>query len=122
MSDDGNFPTLEDMLSGRFQFAADFDPNADPATWLKNAQADAMKPRIELAKDYAKVFATPEGKRVLNHLVEQTHRKTTWLGGLHLPLEIVTTYGLWREGQNSIVQIIVEHVRLGQAKQTKPRK
>ena len=122
MSDDTNFPTLEDMLSGKMQFPGDFDPHKSPAEWLQTAQQDAMKPHIELARDYAKVFGTEAGRRVLDHLIDQTHRKSSWLGGLHLPMETIAAYGVWREGQNAIVQIIVEHVRLGNAKQSKPRK
>lgn len=119
---DGNFPTLEDMLSGKVQFPGDFDPHQSPAEWLKDAQAEQMKPRIDLAGDYAKVFGTEAGRRVLDHLIDQTHRRSSWLGGLHLPMETIAAYGVWREGQNAMVQVIIEHVRLGQAKQTKPRR
>lgn len=60
---------------------------------------------------YAHVFSSAEGKMVLEDLLDQTLRRATWDG--NRSLEQAATYGLMREGQNSIVACIMQRMEAG---------
>lgn len=60
----------------------------------------------DLALAYLRVFSSPEGKRVLDDLIGRTLIHAAWDPEAASPAE----RGFWREGQNSIVMLIMAMV------------
>jgi hypothetical protein len=69
--------------------------------------------RSDLSAAAARVYATPDGAKLINWLVEQTLDRATWVGGGFTPLDQISTYGLFREGQNSIAASILKAIHEG---------
>lgn len=78
--------------------------------------ARAKEAEVELRKCYARVFSTPDGQKVLEHLWSLTSGRSTWWPSHEVPtIEQCTAYGLMREGQNLIVATIAKYVAEGMA-------
>lgn len=76
--------------------------------------AKAKEEEVELKKCFARVFSTPDGEKVLEHLWTLTNGRSTWWPNHEVPtLEQCTAYGLMREGQNLIVATIAKYVAEG---------
>lgn len=66
---------------------------------------DAMKAQDNLAQSYQRVFSTPDGKKVLEHLMTCFHVRTIAKG-----MDPYDTY--FRDGQRSVVMHILGHLDL----------
>lgn len=65
--------------------------------------------QTELNKQFAICFSTPTGKKVLNHLKKVTIEQPTWYPNGHDGATAVQM-GFIREGQNSIVNEIINRI------------
>ena len=65
------------------------------------------------AQKFQKLFSTANGKAVLELLMDQTLRRSTWLPGDNS--DVTMSFGLHREGQNSIMVWILKHLEIAQA-------
>lgn len=75
---------------------------------------DAVKsPEAELAMAYARVSKTADGQKVFEHLHSVTHGRSSWWPGGSPTMEQCTAYGLLREGQNGLFEMMQELVRKG---------
>lgn len=86
-----------------------FDPQKQQAAAVK-AQELSREEQLELANAIYRTFQTVDGKRTLEYLLDQTLRRASWNGTFDM-LKVVP-YGLYREGQNSIVAIIIQHMQM----------
>jgi hypothetical protein len=66
-------------------------------------------------------FATPGGHKALQALVDRTLNRTVYYSHLGLPAEQIAIYGAGREGQNFIVQLILNMIRLAREEPPKQR-
>jgi hypothetical protein len=62
----------------------------------------------------ARIAETPDGKVFLEWLLDLTLRKASWHGQLGQTVEQIASYGLLREGQNSLAALIVGAILKGQ--------
>lgn len=62
----------------------------------------------------ARLVETPDGKLVVEWLLDLTLRKASWHGQLGQSVEQIATYGLIREGQNSLAALLVGAILKGQ--------
>ena len=69
--------------------------------------------RYHVGQLFHVVFNTDEGKQVLDHLMDQTLNRACWTKDL--PSEHCMTQGLHREGQNSIMHLILEYMTIAES-------
>lgn len=89
---------------------------------LATSVADLSKPgsdQAQMAYDRicqaaARMAASDDGRLVLDWLVDLTLRKASWHGQLGMSVEQIATYGLLREGQNSLVALLLGAILKGQ--------
>lgn len=62
----------------------------------------------------ARLAATDDGKILLEWILDLTLRKASWHGTLGASIEQIATYGLVREGQNSLAALILGAILKGQ--------
>lgn len=65
------------------------------------------------SQKFQKLFSTTNGQAVLELLMDQTLRRSTWMAGDNA--HVTMSYGLHREGQNSIMVWILKHLEIAQA-------
>lgn len=70
--------------------------------------------QLQLSSVYQAAFSTPAGQQVLEDLIRRTLVATTW--NPDPPHGDAKTYGLMREGQNSIVAFILNQVKHAEEK------
>lgn len=93
-------PTLANPLNW------DIDPKPDNKQ-LKQFRREQK----ELDYMFYRCFSTAYGKRVLQHLIENTIHSGTWLASL--PYEKAIAHGFAREGQNALVKTIKDRTERG---------
>ena len=99
---------LERFAGGGWETLAQMGADlADPSP-TKSEQAYER-----LAGAAARVAATPDGKILVEWLLDLTLRKTSWHGQLGLDVNKIAAFGLLREGQNSIVALLVGAILKG---------
>jgi len=77
--------------------------------------------RYRVGQTFHNVFNTEDGKAVLNHLMDQTLRRPCW--NKELPSDHCMPQGLHREGQNSIMQLILNYMAIAESPPpTEPKK
>lgn len=76
----------------------------------------ATQDKLDLDKQFARVFGTEEGLAVLEHLKAMTIGTETWCASLGL--EKGTAHGFAREGQNSVIRYILERIEAAKGKDT----
>lgn len=108
-------PTLEGLVKsyteGGWSALEDADKQA------RAQQRDSAEAQYDIAQKYAATFATIPGRAVLESLLDTTLRRTTW-DGTSKSMSEATAHGLFREGQNSVVAMIVKYLSI--AKQGPP--
>ena len=100
----------------------------NPLAWDIPAQAntEALEKQAEeqhlLDTMYFECFKTPAGKKVIEHLVQNTIRSATWMPSLEYDKAIA--HGFAREGQNALVTLIEQRIDRGRTGkvQSKPKK
>ncbi len=93
-------------------FAEHVVPGAADTTrrmWTEKLEADAS----DRAMIFARVFDTPEGRVVLEHLCDLTLRRPTFIALVNLPMHQAYGIGCHREGQNAIVHTILKLIAEG---------
>lgn len=71
-----------------------------------------LQKRYSVAQLFHKVFSSVEGAQVLDHLMNQTYNKVAW--NKDLPAEQCMTQGLHRDGQNSIMYLILSYMAIAE--------
>jgi hypothetical protein len=66
-------------------------------------------------------FATPDGRKVLELILNQTLRAITWPVMAMANAQDLMAYGVWREGQNALVANIIEAIAAANNTDVKPR-
>lgn len=89
--------------------AGNFAPEQPPQN--RDELERAQEEQLQLVRDYAATFSSDSGKRVLADLQAKTLGQATWQASLGLIHAI--PHGFAREGQNAIVQHIVDMVAAG---------
>ena len=74
---------------------------------------EIQEKKYQLALKYQQIFVEGVGEDVLEDLLNKTLRIGTW--PTNVAFEHATAYGLMREGQNSMVNHIIEMMKLAQA-------
>lgn len=64
-------------------------------------------------RTFAACFGTPEGRFVLDKLLDETLRRTTWLAQFNLPIERIAMMGAAHEAQNALVLSILKKAQEG---------
>lgn len=106
-------PTLEGLL-GRFAsedwgtWLGAIDQRLDPQA-AHAKQEENKVARQALAHATAKLFATPDGEKLLEHILDKTLRRVAFYTQLGLDPHQTVAWGAFREGQNALV---VEIIRL----------
>lgn len=98
------FAQASSLPQDRAQFSAELE-----------AQARAV------AGAYARLFATDDGKLVLEHLLDVTLRRATWTAALGLTPDQAYGHGVLREGQNSLAFFILSLIARGREEAPPPR-
>lgn len=80
-------------------WSAIMDAQGDHSGRVESGEYDRA---AELA---ASLFASGPGEELMQFLINETLLKATWPGDL-MGRDQLTTYGPWREGQNSIVVLL----------------
>lgn len=70
----------------------------------------------------ARFAASPEGTDVLEALLDVTLRRTSFVAQLGLPMEQAYGYGVFREGQNSLMAMILKMIALGRKGKAEKRR
>jgi len=98
-------PSMEDLLK---QFADGGWEALSAATDRTDAEKSRRVDRQRaLADDVLWVARTPQGRRVLEFILDNSIRRASWHGDLRFTLEQIAGYGLLREGQNSIAAMLL---------------
>lgn len=95
--DEGGWDALSDILN-----------REENRTYTKSQKEE----RVEQAAAFTAVFRSAAGQIVLERLLDLTLRRASWLG--RLSKDEALTYGLFREGQNSIVAIIMKELLIAE--------
>ena len=106
---DGYIGNAADVVNGLF---AQPDPNELPA-FARALMEEAKHVRSAAAR----LFDTPDGRAVLEYLCDATLRRPTFIA--HLGLEPMKAYGhgVFREGQNSAVYLLLSLIAEGRGEQ-----
>ena len=112
--------TAEDFIA-RFM-----DGGWDSLATVGRAVPDPRAPAEQGALDAiagaaARLYATPDGRAVIEHLVALTLTKASWHGVLGQSVDQIASYGLLREGQNSIVAALLGLILKGRGEATASR-
>jgi hypothetical protein len=87
----------------------------------KRAAGDAKASRekaLQMARTVEACFSTRAGKEVLEWLCQATiYRRGAWQGQSFEALDKITGYGLFREGQNSLVWMILDAMAAARGEQ-----
>lgn len=104
-------PTLEGLVKnwqeGGWGALDDADKNA------RAQRREGAEAQYDIAQKYAATFATIPGRAVLELLLDTTLRRTTW-DGTNKSMSEATAHGLFREGQNSVVAMIVKYLSIAE--------
>ncbi|MCF6216813.1 MAG: hypothetical protein L3J58_11670 [Emcibacter sp.] len=104
-------PSLTSLMSGGGGWG-----NLDKTQFGPAAHAhiqEVQEKKYQLALKYQQIFIDGVGIDVLEDLLNKTLRIGTWPS--QVPFEQATAHGLMREGQNSMVNHIIEMMKLAQA-------
>lgn len=97
MGSSGGWPQLEQQHIGKL-----FDKQ------LRDQQQALRKE----AMAFRNCFSTPDGRRVLEIMLNQTLRQATWPVSAIRNVHDLMAYGVWREGQNALVANIIEAIAM----------
>ena len=82
---------------------------------IENAGQAIGKNRDDLRDQFSKeheiirdTFSTEQGQRCLELFLDQTMRRSAWPAEMNFGMEVLTTIGIFREGQNAFVAAIIE--------------
>ncbi len=98
---------LRSVLDGSWKGLNDIGNASDAEAAKRNQRMKAV------AEDVLWMAQQPQGRRILEWLLNQTLRKPTWYGDLRVTVEQAASYGLFREGQNSIARMFLEAIAFG---------
>ena len=103
------------------QFNQMLDDRLKPAVGLERALSEEDAKAINSA--WAKFYETPDGKKAIEELFGQTLFRQVYLTAMNLTPEQCGHWGAFREGQNSIADVIRQRIQRGQGRtQTTSRK
>lgn len=88
-----------------------------PAERAPGLAPDQVAKMVQLSFDAASVYATDQGKRLIDHLVEITLARATFTAMLGLPMDAAYGHGTFREGQNAIVFTLLKMIAEGRKEQ-----
>ena len=89
----------------------DYSENGWDGLNFYESNTNVSKQDLELDILCAKVFTSPEGKKVLDYLIVKTLESPSWFPGSD------PNYGFVREGQNSLVREILKRINRATTKQ-----
>lgn len=107
----GPQPSVEDTMTGGLGEAEGFDLfNDDEMSKIEEINEQMAEEQRQIAKSYARVFSSENGKEVLEDLLSRTLRESVYMPERENP-EVL---GHIREGQNTLVRYIVQRINQGQ--------
>jgi hypothetical protein len=98
-------PGLEDLIQnfangGWESLAAGADRTPD-----EKRRREQLQTRI--SDDVLFMASNPQGRRVLEFILNNSIRRASWHGDLRFSIEQAASYGIFREGQNSIAAMLI---------------
>lgn len=109
---------LEPSLSAAIEDAADlsgwdfFEHHAEPKSGAALKKIDQERAE-RVAATLARFAATPDGAEVIEALLDVTLRRTAFVAQLGLTMEQAYGYGVFREGQNAMMAMILKMIAMG---------
>lgn len=67
----------------------------------------------KIAFAWADFYATEKGRAAIEHLIEITFERATYTAALGLPMDAAYGHGCLREGQNTIVHLVLKMIAEG---------
>ena len=111
-------PALEALLRNAASNGWDFfDDAARAQDGAKQVPFDKVKRLGEIAAALATV---PEFVELLEHILDQTLRRATFVSSLGVPMDQGYAYGMFREGQNSLAMMILKMIAAGRKQAAPP--
>lgn len=83
---------------------------------------EIMAKAQKLAHVWANFYGTDGGREVIDHLVETTLGRATFIAQLGLPMDAAYGFGCQREGQNGIVFMVLKMIAEGRKDQPPPER
>jgi hypothetical protein len=112
-------PNMEALIAGA---AANgwsfFDPRQPTAA--PGAVDPASEKHKRLATIAAALHAVPEFRELLEFVLDASLRRATFVAQLGLPMDQAYGYGVFREGQNSLAQMILKMIAEGRRQAAPP--
>lgn len=102
---------LDNFAKGGWDGLAD-EANFEANKTYSKSQAEA---RREIALARVSVFRTPEGRKALEWMLDMSLRRAAWDNTK--PAAEALNYGMFREGQNSIVAAILKEMLIADGEQ-----
>lgn len=111
---------LENMVNGMFQDESfgNVDNPAAAISKMNDRNAAAIR---EEASVFYDTFKTEAGRKCLNILLDRTLRRSAWPAEMNFGMDVLTTIGIAREAQNSLVAAIIDACAKAQELETKSR-
>lgn len=85
----------------------------------RREQTLRLKKEANLFRDV--FLLNPDGRRVLELLLDATLRRTAWPVHAMTSMEMLTAFGIWREAENSFVAGLIEAIAVAENAQPKRR-